>query len=446
MISDPTAFTQSRTIIQDSYFDDELRPAVRFILEYADQYKTLPVPSQVKASTGISIEKFEGSEPQHTKWYLNTVEGFCRHRALESAVLEGTKLLDEGNYGEVERRVKEALTISLVTDIGTDYFADPKERHSRLKDKSNQFTTGWKTLDRRLYGGFERGALNIFAGGSGSGKSLFLQNLALNWAYEGLNVLYVSLELSEDLVALRLDAMVTGQSTKEVFRRSDELATSIAIKGKSSGKLYVKKLPEGGTTVNEIRALVKEIEIQTGRKIDALLVDYLDLLYPTDKRINPSDLFVKDKYTSEELRGLSSEINVFCATASQLNRQSVDATEFDHSHIAGGISKINTADNLFAIMASSSMKTDGKIKIQFLKTRSSDAVGQHLILSYDPASMRITDMPDGMEEQDRRSPEDIKRELKEKVVVGSSGSTSGSGISDRLNALRKEKRGETSSG
>ncbi len=61
------------------------------------------------------------------------------------------------------------------------------------------------------------------------------------------------------------------------------------------------------------------------------------------------DLFVKDKFVSEELRNLAMELNVIFVTASQLNRGAVEEIEFDHSHIAGGLSKIQTADNVSLI-------------------------------------------------------------------------------------------------
>ena len=44
------------------------------------------------------------------------------------------------------------------------------------------------------------------------------------------------------------------------------------------------------------------------------------------------------------------------ATASHLNRASVEEIEFDHSHISGGLSKIQTADNVIGIFTSRAMK------------------------------------------------------------------------------------------
>jgi hypothetical protein len=102
-------------------------------------------------------------------------------------------------------------------------------------------------------------------------------------------------------------------------------------------------------------------------------------------------LFVKDKYVSEELRNLAKELGLLMVTASQLNRSAVEEIEFDHSHISGGISKINTADNVFGIFTSRAMKERGKYQIQCMKSRSSTGVGQKIDLEYNIETMRITD-------------------------------------------------------
>jgi hypothetical protein len=113
-------------------------------------------------------------------------------------------------------------------------------------------------------------------------------------------------------------------------------------------------------------------------------------------KVSPSDLFIKDKYVSEELRNLAKELNVLLVTASQLNRSAVEEIEFDHSHIAGGISKINTADNVFGIFTSRSMRERGLYQIQLMKTRSSSGVGQKIELAFDVETLRITDPGEGV--------------------------------------------------
>lgn len=410
LLQDSTSFALCRNIISEEYFDDHLRPAVRYVLEYSDEYKKMPAPALVSAKSGVRIEGvFQDAMPE--RWLLEEVERFARYKALENAIYEGAKLLEKGRGGEVEKLVKAAMTISLMKDLGTDYFEDPEARLKRLHDQSAFIGTGWHMLDRKLGGGVTRGGLNVFAGGSGAGKSLILQNLALNWTLAGYNVVYLSLELNEDLISQRIDAMMTGKSTKYVYDHTHEIATMIALTGKKAGTLRIKKLPQGGTTANDMRAYLREYQIKTGVKPDAVLVDYLDLLYPGSGKIDPSDLFVKDKYVAEELRGMMGELDVFGATASQFNRSAVQTQEFDHSHIAGGISKVNTADNLVGLLSTPSMKEKGVYQLQFLKTRVSSATGSRIDLDYDPTSMRISDPAITEDVDEPKSRAELKRDL-----------------------------------
>jgi archaellum biogenesis ATPase FlaH len=241
-----------------------------------------------------------------------------------------------------------------------------------------------------LYGGFSRGELNIFAGGSGSGKSLVMMNIALNWLQQGLSGVYITLELSEELTSLRTDAMLTNMSTKDIRKDIDTTELKVKLVSKKSGNYQVKGLP-AQSNINDIRAYLKEYQIQTGKKVDFVMIDYLDLLMPVSAKVSPNDLFVKDKYVSEELRNLAKELGILMVTASQLNRSAVEEIEFDHSHISGGISKINTADNVFGIFTSRAMKERGKYQIQCMKSRSSTGVGQKIDLEYNIETMRITD-------------------------------------------------------
>jgi hypothetical protein len=217
-----------------------------------------------------------------------------------------------------------------------------------------------------------------------------LANLGVNWALQGLNVIYLTLDLSEALVSMRVDSMTTGISTKEIFKDLDGVEMKVKMIGKKSGAFQVKYMPSGKTT-NDIRAYLKEYEIKMGKKVDVLLVDYMDLLLPISKKISAENLFVKDKYVAEELRNLAMEKQCVFVTAAQLNRGAVEEVEFDHSHISGGLSKIQTADNVFGIFTSRAMRERGKYQIQLMKTRSSSGVGMKIDLDFDIDTLRITD-------------------------------------------------------
>ena len=396
-LQDAVSYTRIANIYNPENFDRSLRPAAEFIAKHSDEHKTLPAPEQITAATGIKLNHIPDLNDGHFEWFMQEFESFTRRQELERAILKSADLLEKGDYDPVEKLIKDAVQISLTKDMGIDYFEDPAARINRYFNSGGQVSTGWPQMDRLLYGGFSRGELNIFAGGSGSGKSLVMMNIALNWLQQGLSGVYVSLELSEDLCALRTDAMLTNMGTKEIRRDIDTTELKVKMMAKKSGQYRVKALP-AQSNINDIRSYIKEVQIQTGLRVDFIMVDYLDLLMPVSAKVSPNDLFVKDKYVSEELRNLAKELNVLFVTASQLNRSAVEEVEFDHSHISGGISKINTADNVFGIFTSRAMKERGRYQIQCMKSRSSTGVGQKIDLEYNIETMRITDSGESVDE------------------------------------------------
>ena len=390
LVQNSESYVRVQNIYNPDNFDRSLRSAAKFIKEHVDQHKAMPTPEQIKAVSAVDLRPVPDITDNHYDWFMVEFEGFTRRQELERAILKCADLLEKGEYDPVEKLIKDAVQISLTKDMGTDYFEDPRGRLMKIKSNNGQVSTGWPTMDRRLFGGMNRGELNIFAGGSGSGKSLFMQNIALNWISQGLNGVFLTLELSEGLCAMRMDSMVANISTKEIFKDLETVELKIKMVGKKSGNLRIKYMP-AQSNVNQIRAYLKELEVQTGLQTDFIMVDYLDLVMPVSAKVSPNDLFVKDKYVSEELRNLAKEFNILMITASQLNRSAVEEIEFDHSHISGGISKINTADNVFGIFTSRAMRERGRYQIQLMKTRSSSGVGQKVDLDFNIESLRITD-------------------------------------------------------
>ena len=397
MLEDASAYVRVQNIYNAQNFDKSLRAAAEFIKEHSDKYSTLPDRNQISAATGVKLQSVPDLNEGHYDWFMTEFEGFTKRQELERAILKSADLLEKGEFEPVEKLIKDAVQISLTKDLGTDFWLDPEAMFSKYFDAGGQVSTGWPQLDKLLYGGFSRGELNIFAGGSGSGKSLVMMNIALNWVQLGLHGVYITLELSEELTGLRTAAMLTNMSTKDIRREKETAALKIKLVGKKSGSYQVKALP-AQSNINDIRAFLKEYQIKTGRKVDFMMIDYLDLLMPVSAKVSPNDLFVKDKYVSEELRNLAKELGILMVTASQLNRSAVEEIEFDHSHISGGISKINTADNVFGIFTSRAMKERGKYQIQCMKSRSSTGVGQKIDLDYNIETMRITDP--GIEDTD----------------------------------------------
>ena len=416
LLSDADLFARCQNIVNPTFFNMKYRKAVELFVTHSTDFNAIPTPEQVSAVAGIQLDPIPNVTPDHHEWFMNEFETFCRHKALEKAIIESTDLLENQDYGTVENKIKEASQVGLVKDLGIEYFEDPKARLQWIKDQAGAISTGWKGIDHKLYGGLNRGEMTIFAGGSGAGKSLFLQNFAVNWALAGMNAVYISLELSEQLISMRLDSMVSGYGTKEVMKNMEDVDLKVRMKAKGAGRFRVKQMPNG-VNCNDIRVFLREYEISCGEKVDCLLVDYLDLMMPISAKVSGSDLFIKDKYVSEELRNLAVEKDLLFVTASQLNRGAVEEIEFDHHHIAGGISKIQTADNVVGIFTSNAMREKGRYQIQFMKTRSSSGVGTKVDLRFDPDTLRIEDLQEGDEDSDTITTTSLVDQLKRSNTI-----------------------------
>ena len=167
MVTNAELFVRVTNIFNAENFDRRLRPVAEFMREHSDSYKILPDSTQIKATTGVAIDTVPDLDEGHYEWFMTEFEAFTRRQELERAIMASADLLEKGDYDPVEKLIKDAVQISLLRDMGVDYFDDPRARLMHLKTSNGQSSTGWPVLDQKLYGGFNRGELQIFAGGSG---------------------------------------------------------------------------------------------------------------------------------------------------------------------------------------------------------------------------------------------------------------------------------------
>jgi len=393
LISSQELFVKVSPILQTRYFDPKIKSIVTFVKGYFDEYKTPPTIDQISAETGQKIELRPSLTRQELTYAENQLERFCREKAIEEAIYASPKLLDEGKYGEIEKLIKDAITVGLSRNIGLDYFFDPEAR-LRLLTINNSVSTGWHKLDEYLGGGLNRKEMIIFAAPPGIGKSLTMGNLAKNLMKQHLNGVFITLELAEEVVAKRFDSMFSGMYQMELMKNITEATVKINQQKEHHGALHIKRMPESSTNCNHIRAYLKEFEIVNGYLPDFIVVDYLDLMCSVQS-ISAENTFVRDKFISEELRSIANEFDLIMITASQMNRSALqleNIQDLGQANIAGGISKINTTDNLVAIIQNDQMKARGEMMFKLLKTRSSNGVGNFYMLKFNQKNLCLENL------------------------------------------------------
>lgn len=430
LISSPDTFALCQGIVDPEYFDPEFRNTVKFVKDYYEQYNATPEPIQIEAETGQDLVKREVQNDQ-LAYCSNEIETFCKHRAMEKAILSSVPFIEKGDFGSIEQKIKDAVMVSLHRNLGLRYFLNPEERLERMLNGNQTIATKWTDIDELLFGGISRRELLLVSAGSGGGKSITLANLGFNFIEQGLDALYISLELAQDVIAQRFDTMFTGIGRKIWKQHATEIAVRVTSSAEGKGNLDIKQLPVG-TTAIQIRAYLKEYCLFYGKMPDLLICDYLDLMNPNEK-IDLSDVFAKDKLCSEQLRDIGVTENLVVATASQLNRSAVNATQHDHSQIAGGISKINTADVYWSILFNEAQRAKGEMAFILQKTRNSDGVGKTVYMKWDAKHLRIMDLK-------KNGPDDLKFVKKDKMqtikesILGEM--PSGDGLTDLMSSTR----------
>ena len=144
---------------------------MRFVINYFNDYKAPPTSDQIRVETGLNIATQASFTKQESTYAEKEFETFCRNNAIKAAIMAAPDLMVSENFGEIEKLIREAITVSLQRNLGIDYFEDPELRLKTLIDSHNLIPTLWYDLDQHLGGGLNRKEMILFAAPPGVGRS-----------------------------------------------------------------------------------------------------------------------------------------------------------------------------------------------------------------------------------------------------------------------------------
>jgi len=393
-------------IIKPSYFDPSLKKSVKFIQDYFEKYKDVPKLATLRAETGLILEDSGKITRADVQYVASEMEDFCKTRAATEAVIQSMEFIQKGEIGKIIPALKEAVAIGLQKDIGINYFENVEERLKQTLEVEARLSTGWAEVDEMLGGGVARQELIVFTANSGGGKSMTMLNLARNFLAQGYNGVYISLEMRAGVVSKRLDSMISLISQENLLREMQKVLVAIESSAGNMGKFFVKRMPENRTNINDIRSYLQQLEQSTGFRPDFIVVDYLDIM-GTTMSVSHDNLFIKDKYVTEEVRSLGFDYDCVMVSASQLGKHAAKSETLDQSDVQGGSSKVNTSDYTIAVKQDDLMRAAGEIFFQVLKSRNSRGVGRRVLLGWDPISLLISSLQkakNGLQLNKKKSP------------------------------------------
>ena len=386
-ISDVQVFSKCVRILKPSYFDKPLERVVGFIVSYFNDYHSCPNVNQIEAETGILLQKHE-TEEHERQYILDELEEHCKRAAMTEAILASVEHIHRGEQSIVPELVRDALMVKLDASIGVSLFDDPEMRISAMSGAVDERGIGIPALDNYI-GKVRRGELNVIYAPSSGGKSVMLGNIAYLMSMQGLDIDIISLELSEELYCKRLDVIFTGTDIKNHSSNSVKIGNDLRALVGDAGGVNVKGM-RAKTTTEDIRIHLTEYHIENGKYPDVLIVDYLALMGTSHQ--------YKNKYDEHEeiaimLRDIAKEFNMYLFTAAQINREGQDVMKLNASHVAGGISVINTSDTAFALVANEQDIDNNQMGVVQLKMRNGVKYSQPITLYRHPRNLRISDTP-----------------------------------------------------
>ena len=328
------------------------------------------------------------------EWLIQETEQWAKDQAVYNGIVQSISILEgkdtKATKDAIPEILSEALATSLDKSIGHAYVEDGEERWNFYHNKQSRISFGsLSMLDLITNGGISPKTLTVFLGGTGVGKTLVKTHLACEYMKQGLNVLYITMEMAEERIGERIDANLMDVDidqinllTKDVFQKK--------LKKLNIGRLVVKEYPTAGAHVGNFRALIRELEIKKKFVPNVIILDYLNICASSRvKWASNMNTYIYIKSIAEEVRGLAVETNIPIITSSQLNREGFASSDPDLTNTSESFGLPATADLMLAIMAK-----DNQILFKQLKNRYNDmSVNTKFLVNVIKKRMRLVDKP-----------------------------------------------------
>lgn len=301
------------------------------------------------------------------------VETFAKHQAIQRAMIEALPLLDKGDFTRIGELMASASKVGLRDDFQTyDYYGEIENR-TRARDdiasgiSVNQgITTGYAKIDCHLYhNGWGRKELSVIMGAAKSGKSLSLGDFGKNASLAGYSVLYVSLEVSKEIIASRIDASLSDTLMSELVNDRSKVEAAIRAMGAKAGRFEIIDFPSGTFKVSALDNVLQDYR-DRGIIFDVVIVDYADIMAAKDGRAELRD-GLRQIYI--DLRGLAHIWNVALLTATQTNRDGAKAVTAKATDVGDDWNKIRTADIVIGLNATDQEKAAGEARLYWAISR-----------------------------------------------------------------------------
>lgn len=244
-------------------------------------------------------------------------------------------------------------------------------------------------------GGFYSPQLVVIMGTPKGFKTGTVMNLALNYAIDGLKVLYADTENGLLQIENRFNQAMAECTYAELF--SDEVRETLEQQARRmqamGGDIRIERFPAYTKTIADVEAKLDELREKDGWVPDLIVYDYLDLFLANDpskrkeKRINIQHVYF-------DAINLQAKIGCFGISPSQVNKEALNKPVINMRDFSEDFGKAMNAHAAFAICRTAEELEMGVARIVPVVQREgvAQASGATCLVKMDESRMSIKEM------------------------------------------------------
>ena len=401
--------------IKPEYFEGIYRTLFKETGKFVAKYNKLPTSTSFKIELDqtdkLSSEQHNmamdvlphifSDEKVDEQWLLDTTEKWCQDRAVYNAIMESISIIDGKHESLTKNALPDILTkalgVGFDTNVGHDYIENVDLRYDFYHTEEQRVPFDLDYFNKITKGGLPNKTLNIALAGTGVGKSLFMCHMAASALTQNLNVLYITLEMSEERIAERIDANLLNVPIDQIDKMSkDMFTTKVAnISKQTTGKLIIKEYPTGSAHTGHYRGLLNELKLKKQFTPQIIFIDYLNICSSSRMKgmggaINSYNYI---KAIAEEIRGLAVEFDVPIVSATQTTRSGYGNSDVGLEDTSESFGLPATADFMFALISTEELEQQGQMMVKQLKNRYNDPTyHKRFVIGVDRSKMRLYDV------------------------------------------------------
>ena len=410
LLQDESFTRQVLPFLKEEYFNGSEKLVFRLISIFVTKYNSIPSKEALNIELAqvdslnenqfknvqIFLDELKADHSTDRKFLLDETEKFAKDRALFNALNNSIAIYDDkekGDKGSIPKLLQDALAVSFDSSVGHDFFDDADKRFAEYHSIKNRLAFDLDIFNTITDGGLLSKTLTVFLASTGGGKSLAMVHLASSYLQQGKNVIYFTMEMSEQQIAQRIDHNILSVPKHELMDMSQETYTKrlARIREKSKGKLIVKEFPSGGASAAHFRYIINDLRLKRNFVPDVIFVDYLNICSSSRIKMGGSiNTYVLVKSIAEEIRGLAQEFDVPVITATQTNRDGMNNSDVDLTNTSESVGIPQTADYMFALINSEELEQLGQIMVKQLKNRYGDPTKyRKFVIGIDRSRMKL---------------------------------------------------------